>query len=256
MDHRPLGETGLKLSAVGFGSFKIGRNVKTKYPGDYSLPSDRAADNLLNEILDLGINYIDTAPAYGLAEQRIGSAIGRRRDEFVLSTKVGETFDTATGASAYDYSAESVRTSLENSLRRLQTEAIDITFIHCNDRDLEIQRDEGIVDALRQAKVDGLTRLIGLSGKTVAGARFALAWADVLMVAYHARDRSHAGVMSEARERGIGVVVKKGLDSGHLEPAEAIPFVLEHRAASSLVIGSCNLGHLRANLALAGAVQP
>src|ERR1700753_3497434 len=81
------------VSSLGFGSFKIGRNVGVKYPSAYDLPSDAEVDRLLNGVLDLGCNLIDTAPAYGLSEERIGRSIGHRRDEFILSTKVGESFE-------------------------------------------------------------------------------------------------------------------------------------------------------------------
>ena len=69
---RPLGGTGFSISPIGFGAFKIGRNQKTKYAAPYDLPSDEQVSELLNGLLDLGINYIDTAPAYGTSEERIG----------------------------------------------------------------------------------------------------------------------------------------------------------------------------------------
>ena len=90
---RDVGQTGLKVPPLGFGAFKIGRNEGVKYPTPYDLPDEAAVGRLLNSILDLGCTLIDTAPAYGLSEARIGQAIGHRRGEFVLSTKVGETFE-------------------------------------------------------------------------------------------------------------------------------------------------------------------
>ena len=89
-----MGDDTVTLSPIGFGAFKIGRNEKTKYSGDYSLPDQGAVNALINGIADLGINYIDTAPAYGLSEERLGVALAGRRDEFVISTKVGENFET------------------------------------------------------------------------------------------------------------------------------------------------------------------
>ena len=86
MVYRSLGNTGLSVSPIGFGAFKIGRNVRTKYEQNYDLPSDKEVERLLNGLLDLGINYIDTAPAYGTSELRIGKAITHRRDDYVLST--------------------------------------------------------------------------------------------------------------------------------------------------------------------------
>ena len=80
----------------------------------------------------------------------------------------------------------------------------------------------------------------------------AIEWADVLMVEYHREDRSHEPVIREAHERGIGVVVKKGLASGRLPPAESIRFVLGQPGVSSLIIGSLDAGHLAENVAAAG----
>src|SRR5262245_9841642 len=249
MKPRPLGNTRLSMTPIGFGAFKIGRNEKTKYTQAYSLPDERAVADLLNGVLDLGIGYIDTAPAYGLSEERIGRAVGHRRREFTLSTKVGESFEN--GQSRYDFSAAAVRSSVERSLRRLQTDTLDILFLHSNGEDIAIQQTTDAVATLCDLKQQGLVRAIGLSGKTVEGARMALDWADVLMVEYHLDDRSHAPVIVEAAGCGVGVVVKKGLASGKLTASEAIGFVLADSAVTSLVVGSLNLEHLRANVAAA-----
>ena len=72
MVQRRLGTTDLELSPLGFGAFKIGRNQGIKYEQAYELPSDKDVSQLLNAVLDAGVNYIDTAPAYGLSEERIG----------------------------------------------------------------------------------------------------------------------------------------------------------------------------------------
>ncbi|HEV8067685.1 MAG TPA: aldo/keto reductase [Planctomycetaceae bacterium] len=243
----PLGRTGLAISPIGFGAFKIGRNQKTKYAAAYELPSDEQVAKLLDGLLDLGINYIDTAPAYGTSEERIGRAISARRSEFVLATKVGETFEA--GASTYDFSGLAVRHSVERSLKRLQTDVIDVLLLHSDGRDAWIQTETDAVSTLEDLKRQGLARTIGLSGKTVDGARQALDWADVLMVEYHLRDRSHEALITEAAARGVGIVVKKGLASGELPADEAIRFVLDNRHVTSLVIGGLSLDHFRANLA-------
>lgn len=248
MQQRILGHTGLSVSALGFGAFKIGRNEKVKYPTPYDLPDEATVERLLNTVLDLGISYIDTAPAYGLSEERIGRAIGRRRSEFVLSTKVGETFEN--GESAYDFSAAAVRESVTRSLNRLRTEVLDVVFIHSDGRDLAILYETDVVETLRDLKAAGTVRAIGFSGKTIEGARAALVWADAIMVEYHLQDASHAAVINEATELGIGVVVKKGLASGRLPPEEAIRFVLGDSKVSSLVLGGLNPEHLRANAAI------
>jgi aryl-alcohol dehydrogenase-like predicted oxidoreductase len=246
---RPLGRTGFSISPIGFGAFKIGRNQKAKYAAPYELPSDERVAELLNGLLDLGVNYIDTAPAYGTSEERIGRAISGRRSEFVLATKVGETFEA--GVSRYDFSAAAIRGSIHRSLDRLKTPAIDVLLLHSDGRDAWIQTQTDAVPTLQDLKRQGLVRSIGLSGKTVDGARQALAWADVLMVEYHLRDRSHESLIAEAAARGVGVVVKKGLASGELPADTAIRFVLDNPHVTSLVVGGLSLDHFRANLAIA-----
>ena len=250
MDARRLGRAGPAVSPIGFGAFKIGRNVGIKYPQGYELPDEQQVSALLHGVLDLGINYIDTAPAYGSSEQWIGRVLASRRDEFVLSSKVGETFED--GQSTYDFSADAVDASLQRSLERLGTDRLDAVFIHSNGEREEDFARSGAVASLRRARERGVVNAIGLSAKTIQGARSALDWADVLMVEYPLNDRSFEPILVSAVDRGVGIVCKKGLASGHLSPIEAIRFVLRQPAIASLVVGSLNLAHLEQNLRGAG----
>jgi aryl-alcohol dehydrogenase-like predicted oxidoreductase len=253
MAHRPLGKTGLLVSPIAFGAFKIGRNEKIKYSHPYPLPTDAEVDRLLNIVLDLGINLIDTAPAYGTSELRIGQHLSHRRREFLLSTKVGETFED--GQSHYDFSAPAITASLHRSLQRLRTDAVDLLFIHSDGRDLAILNETDIVPTLQKLKQGGLSRFIGLSGKTVEGAHAALPWADVLMVEYHPNDTSHSPLIAEAAANGIGILIKKPLASGAIPPEQAIPFLLSNPSISSLVIGGLNPKHMARNVELAEALN-
>lgn len=233
------------ISRLGFGSFKIGRNEGIKYPAGYDLPSDTEVAELLNGVLDLGCNVIDTAPAYGLSEERIGRAIAHRRSEYLLSTKVGETFDA--GQSTYDYSAAATRSSLHRSLQRLQTDHLDLVFIHSHGDDRRILTETDVVPVLCEFRDQGMIRAIGLSGKSTEGAQLAMEWADALMVEYNLRDQTHADVISEAARRGITIFVKKGLGSGTFPAAESIRFVLGHPGVSSLIVGGLSLTHFQDN---------
>jgi aryl-alcohol dehydrogenase-like predicted oxidoreductase len=253
VDRRRLGDTGIELSALGFGAFKIGRSQGTKYARPYDLPGDRSVLALLRSLAEMGINHIDTAPAYGTSEERLGRLLGAASADFVISTKVGETFDER--GSHFDFSANAVRRSIETSLRRLRRGELDMVFVHSNGDDLTVLRETDVVAALTELRTRGLVRAIGFSGKTVEGARESLAWADVLMVEYHMDDVSHDAVMGEAHRRGVGVVVKKGLASGRLPAAEAVPFVLGHPAVTNLVVGGLSVEHLRANAAAAEAAR-
>lgn len=253
VDRRRLGQTGIELSALGFGAFKIGRNQGTKYARPYDLPDDESVVALLRSLAELGINHIDTAPAYGTSEERLGKLLGPASTDFVISTKVGETFDER--GSHFDFSANAVRRSIEASLRRLRRGELDLVFVHSNGDDLAVLRETDVVATLADLRTRGLVRALGFSGKTVEGARESLAWADALMVEFHMDDASHDAVMREASQRGVGVVVKKGLASGRLPAAEAVRFVLGHPAVTNLVVGGLSVDHLRANAAAAESVR-
>lgn len=246
---RSLGKTGFSVSPIGFGAFKIGRNEKVKYPTPYDLPDDVTAERFLNEVLDLGINHIDTAPAYGVSEERIGKFLTHRRAEFFLSTKVGEIFEG--GVSRYDFSAPGVEQSLHRSLQRLRTDVVDLVLIHAPAEDLAVLEETEVVTTLQRAKEEGLTRLIGFSAKSIVAAQLALEWSDVLMVEYHLADQTFEEVIHQAAARGVGIIVKKGLGAGHLSAESAIPFVLNQAGISNLIVGSLNVEHLKDDLQIA-----
>ncbi|MBI1336275.1 MAG: aldo/keto reductase [Phycisphaera sp.] len=249
---RPLGRTGLRVSTVGFGAFKIGRNIGVKYPRKYDLPDDKAAERILNTVLDMGINLIDTAPAYGSSEERIGNHIAHRRSEYILSTKVGETF--IDGQSAFDFTERGITASVERSLARLKTDAVDILLIHSRGDDLDILTKSNAVPTLKRLRDEGKTRCIGMSGKSPEGAIASLDWADVVMVEFNTMRTDHLDAIQQAALRGVGVLVKKALYSGALDPQDALRFVLQHKGVSSAVVGSLNTDHLRANIEVAASV--
>jgi len=249
MDQRPLGHTSLSVSHLGWGTVKIGRNTSVKFPEAFDLPGEAEAVAIVHGMIDLGITLIDTAPAYGLAEARLGMALAGRRGEVVLCTKVGETFDN--GQCHHDFSGAAARASLAESLRRLRTDHVDIVLVHSDGNDRTIQDDTDLIETLEDLRQQGMTRTIGFSGKTPAGARAALAWADVLMCEYTVDDRSHEAVITEAAEAGVGVLLKKVLGSGHLDAHAALQFVLRDAPIapliSSAVIGSLSVERMRTN---------
>jgi aryl-alcohol dehydrogenase-like predicted oxidoreductase len=254
MVRRPLGKTGLLVTPLGFGAFKIGRNERTHHPEPYSLPSDDEVDRLISAVLDAGITYIDTAPAYGSSEERLGRALKARGRSVVISTKVGEEF--AEGRSTYDFSAAAVRASVHRSLRRLRRDALDLVFVHAPPDDAGVLSGTRVVATLQALKREGMVRAIGWSGRTAVAARRALEWADALMVEYHLEDRSHGPLVQEASDRGVGVVIKKALASGRLEPRSALELALHTRGVTSVVVGSLDAEHIRANARLAEALLP
>jgi len=249
----PFRKSVAPLSPIAFGAFKIGRNVGIKYPQRYELPDDEAVSQLLNGVLDLGINVIDTAPAYGSSEERIGRHLTARRHEFFLCSKVGETFEN--GVSNYDFAADAIVSSVERSLLRLQTDRLDLLSLHVPADDLAVLHETPAVTTLQRLRDRGLVRWLGFSAKTVAAAELACSWADVLMLEYYTENQEFEPVMERAAEQGIGIFIKKALASGKLPADDAVKFVLRNPAVTTAVIGSLSLEHLQQNLAAARAVR-
>ena len=169
---RPLGDSGLLLTPIGLGTVKLGRNTGVKYPRPFDLPSDEQVAHLLRTAADLGINLIDTAPAYGVSEARLGETLTRHnwfgsRDRWIISTKAGEEFDAA--GSRFDFSAAAIEASVQRSLTRLRTDYLDIVFIHSDGRDEAIIADGAAIHALQSLKSRGVIRAIGMSIKSPAG---------------------------------------------------------------------------------------
>ena len=254
MELRPLGQTGIQTSLIGFGAFKIGRNQGTKYASTYELPSRETVFTLLDTLIDMGVDLIDTAPAYGLSEELIGAALanfGHRRDRITICTKVGETFDES--GSTYAYDRESVDRSIDRSLTRLGTDCLDVVSVHSNGDDLEIIEQTDVLEALQRRRDRGDLRHIGFSGKTSEGHHRALdheAGIEVLMVELNPDRTDQLDVIREAHRRSVGVLIKKGLGSGHVRPEKALPWLAERPEISSIVIGSLSATNMARNIEL------
>ncbi|WP_372653121.1 aldo/keto reductase [Alcanivorax borkumensis] len=252
---RPLGNTGLTVSALGLGTVKIGRDKGVKYPNSFTIPDDRAVTELLAQAQDLGINLIDTAPAYGHSEQRLGQLMSQRQD-WVIVTKVGEEFDNNSGDSHFDFSPEHVRFSVERSLQRLNTDYLDCVLIHSDGNDLAII-EKGTLDALNDLKKAGLIRATGMSTKTVAGGIASLNHADMAMVTYNLHQQDEAPVIEHAAARQKGILIKKAFASGHLNDTlddpvrESLDQILGIAGVSSIIAGTINPAHLQENVAKA-----
>lgn len=252
---RALGRTGLQVSPLGLGTVKLGRTQALRYPTTFDLPDDNSARRLLDVARELGINLLDTAPAYGLSEERLGQLLQGQRRHWLLSTKVGEEFEA--GRSHFDFSPAHIRASVERSLRRLRSDYLDLVLIHSDGNDVRIVEHYGALDTLAELKRQGLLRAYGMSTKTLDGGLQLAQDADALMVACNPRDTSQLPVLDACHAAGTGVLIKKALASGHLDIREPDPvqasldFLLAQPAVSSVVIGTLNPEHLRANVAKA-----
>jgi aryl-alcohol dehydrogenase-like predicted oxidoreductase len=242
MVSRSLGQTGLIVSRIGLGTTKLGRNTDVKYPHAFALPSDKQVNELLETALRSGVNLIDTAPAYGASEARLGSFVRSHRDRLVLCTKCGEQYRN--GSSLYDFSAGAITASVEASLRHLNVDHVDILLLHSDGRDIEILTESDVLEALGRLKQSGKTRAIGISAKTPDGIREACRTLDVIMAPFSQKDPSLAEALRQAHQAGLGVLAIKGLSSGHLEARPAVEFVLRHEFIDALILGTTDPGHL------------
>ncbi len=255
---RELGQSGINISALGLGTVKLGRDQGVKYPESFTIPDDKAALSLIDRASDLGINLIDTAPAYGNSEQRLGRLLKNRRDRWVICSKVGEEFENQ--ESSYNFSPEHTQFSVERSLKRLKTDVIDIVLIHSDGNDLEIINNFGTLEALAGLKKKGLIRAFGMSTKTVAGGIAAAEKSDVVMATYNLSYQDELPVLNYCLEHNKGVLLKKALASGHLPHGEQHPLeaslklVFAHDGASSAIIGTINPRHLESNILTARKV--
>ncbi|MDG2048880.1 MAG: aldo/keto reductase [Myxococcota bacterium] len=247
---RPLGRTGLRVSPLGLGTTKFGRNEEVKYPREFDLPTDSEILALLECARLWGINLIDTAPAYGTSEERIGRLLVERED-WVIATKVGETFDG--GRSRFDFSPEAIRRSVEESLRRLRTDWLDLVLLHSNGDDLSILDRSDALETLESLRESGKIRAIGASTKTVAGGLRATELCDVVMLSLSRADLSQRPVVEAAHRARVGVLVKKPLASGHdPDPALALAEVAASPGLTSIVVGTLSAEHLEQNARAVG----
>lgn len=260
MRTRALGSTGLTVSEIGLGAGPL---------GDERVPEPVALD-LIAGALDRGVTLIDTAPSYGRSEPRIGLALRGKRDQVVLSTKLGYGVPGVP-----DWTGPCITAGVERALERLRTDRIDIAHLHSCPLDV-LERGE-VVDALERAVRAGKVRVAAYSGDNaplawaIASGRFGVVQCSVSVVDQRALDAA----IPEAGRRGVGVLAKRPLANGvwreavrpdapdrgiywdrlqamgiALDAPRALGFVLAQPISSALV-GTTSLAHLDAMLAVA-----
>lgn len=256
---RALGSTGIDVSVLGLGTVKIGRNQQVKYPSGFELPDDNAVIELFELAQSLGINFIDTAPAYGSSEQRLGELLPDRHD-WVIVTKVGEIFENS--QSRFDFSFDYTVNSVEQSLKKLKRDVLDVVLVHSDGNDMAIANTEPVFEALESLKNKGLIKAYGMSSKTVAGGCWTVENCDVVMATANLDYDDERPVLELAEKLNKGVIIKKGLQSGHADSASggqgihnAFEHILSQPGVSSMIVGTINSQHLRDNVALVEALQ-
>ena len=192
---RRFGKTGETVPVVGLGTA----------PAGMGLPDDEAIA-LVHRAIDLGVTYIDTAPAYGRAEVQLGRVLADRRDEVFVATKA----NVSDSKGALD--------SLEQSLRDLQTDRVDLIYVHAvGGKDPEeILAPDGALAGLAEARNRGWTRFIGFTAHNAAWKSVKLleeAEVDAVMLAMNIADRHtynfEGRVLPDALERDVGVAAMK-----------------------------------------------
>lgn len=254
MKLQQLGSTDLWISPLGLGTVKLGRDQAVKYPETFAIPDDKAATSLLDLAQALGINLLDTAPAYGNSEERLGGLLKGRRHDWVISTKVGEEFFQ--GKSSFDFSREHIRFSVERSLQRLKTDYLDIVLVHSDGHDVEIIQKFGVFDVLNDLKRAGHLRAFGMSTKTREGGLLTVEKADVVMTTYQQDVADDLVILEKAKDLKKGVLIKKAFASGHAlqnqQPQtleNQLRFIFNHPAVATVIVGTINLEHLKQNVA-------
>lgn len=251
--YRQIGNTGIKTSVLGLGTVKIGRNTQVKYPNTFSIPNDKEVKNLFAKAFDLGINLIDTAPAYGNSEERIGNLLKNNRKNWILSSKAGEIFSN--NISTYNFSKKFIFESVKNSLKNLKTDYLDVLLIHSNGDDIKIINEESIFNTLDDLKQQGLIRASGMSTKTIEGGLQTIHNSDIAMITYNPLYTEELPVIEQAYKLNKGIFIKKALFSGHINKLKdstplktTLNFILKQKSVSSIIIGTINPSHLEANV--------
>lgn len=275
MQKRTLGETGLQVTQLGYGSMGL-RGPRT---WGVRVVEDGDAERILNRVLDVGINFIDTAPDYGVAEERIGRFLAHRRDEFILATKCG--CDPQQHADhlevVHTWTPEVVRRNVDSSLSRMRTDYLDLLQFHGGEA--ETLRQAGLIDLAFQLKEQGKVRHVGVSSSLPQlPAMIELGVFETFQIPYSCLAPAHHEWITRAAESGAGVIIRGGIAHGGpdaeiqrpklndvwetarldellqdgMTRAELIlRFTLSHPRCDTTIVGTANEDHLAENLAAA-----
>lgn len=196
MEKRKFGKTGLDVSILGFGGGPVG----------YLATDRQEVGRILNELLDGGVNLIDTAAAYQGSEEAIGEAVGHRRDDYVLVSKCGREVE---GCDSAAWSAATVTYTVDRALKRLKTDHLDVMLLHSCDLDT-LKKGEAL-GALVKAREAGKVRFVGYSGDNEA-AVYAAGQADVAVIETSVSICDQANIdtlLPLAQRNDIGILVKR-----------------------------------------------
>jgi aryl-alcohol dehydrogenase-like predicted oxidoreductase len=281
---RTLGRTGEDVTILGFGAMEL--RGQPRGPA----VSDEDAGRLLNSVLDLGINLIDTSIDYGRSEELIGHFIEGRRGEYFLASKcgclIGEPPAGSTPPYPHDYKSENLRAGIEQSLARLKTDHLDLLQVHISPSKEQMEADSTI-ETMQALQQEGKVRFLGMSGTLPhLPEHIEMGVFDVFQIPYSALQREHEALIDDAVAAGAGTLIRGGAARG--APAEdkdwstgpiglaegegqrrweesgieellgdmsrlefVLRFTLSHPGLSSTIVGTSKINHLESNVAIA-----
>ncbi len=282
---RTLGRTGADVTILSYGAMEL-----RGQPRGPEI-ADEDAGRLLNAVLDGGINLIDTSPDYGRSEELIGTYLGHRRDEFFLASKCGCPLNPPPDAQPpyqHDYSPANVRADVEQSLRRLRTDRLDLVQVHMSPSRATLAENH-TVETLQELQAEGKLRFIGMSGiRPNLPDHLAMGVFDVFQIPYSAVQRDHEELITEAADAGAGTFIRGGAargaasedknwqvgplsqerglgqrnwetsgitsllsEAGLTSMEFVLRFTLSHPGLSTTIVGTANPAHLAGNIAVA-----
>ena len=280
---RTLGRTGLQVTTLGFGALELRGMVA----GVGRLLTPDQPERILNAVLDAGINYIDVAVDYGEAEEHIGRCMASRRQEFFLASKCGCPLDVSRFSPGertrygtplprlHDYSRQHLIDAVDQSLRRMKTDHLDVLQFHFSPAREVLER-EGAVQTLQDLKQAGKIRFLGVSANLPNLLdHIQMGVFDVFQIPYSALQPEHEAAIAEAARGGAGIVIRGGVARGEpgagqgsadvwklwgqaklddlLEGMSATEFMLRFTITSpdvhTTIVGTLNPVHLGENVA-------
>lgn len=237
MEYRTLGKTGLKISRMGFGGIPIQKI------------DEEGTRKLLHEMMEKGVNYIDSARGYTVSEQYIGYGLEGIRDKFVLATK------------SMSRTKEAMAADIETSLGNFRTDYIDLYQVHNPSMEQldQVMGEGGALEALMEARAAGKIGHIGLTAHSteVFERALELDWVETIMFPYNIVEQQGAELIHKCAEKNIGFIVMKPLAGGAIEDASlALRYVCSNPDVTVVIPGMAEIHELEQNLAAYSNTEP
>ena len=237
MEYRTLGKTGLKISRMGFGGIPIQKI------------DEEGTRKLLREMMEKGVNYIDSARGYTVSEQYIGYGLEGIRDKFVLATK------------SMSRTKEAMAADIETSLGNFRTDYIDLYQVHNPSMEQldQVMGEGGALEALMEARAAGKIGHIGLTAHSteVFERALELDWVETIMFPYNIVQQQGAELIHKCAEKNIGFIVMKPLAGGAIEDASlALRYVCSNPDVTVVIPGMAEIHELEQNLAACSNTEP